>query len=185
MMSARTVLSFFAATLACSVLWGCEEESSSETPVATYPAPPDTPSPPMPAPAPAPAPAPEPLPSPEAPEGPSAAYPLDEQNARGLVLGGVTVAGRLPGGLELLVLQTSENVYEQQPVVREFCDEEYDLYSEEYEEDCYDQTVYEDQLVEKTVYVVTGGGYARLSFETLGEAFARAASYGVRSWRSA
>lgn len=114
----------------------------------------------------------------------SAEYPLTQAEAIRLVEGGLPVAGLKPDGLEVLILESTETEYEEQPVEKEVCGYEYDYSTGENEYDCHWETVYEERPVEKRVYVVTGAGIGRTTYENVYGAFAEAGQLGaVSSWR--
>ena len=160
----------FLAAASAAVLAGCDGDPS-DTSESVYIPPSEEAAPP-----------PEPEPEPE-PEPPSGEYPLTQAEALSRVQAGVPVFGLLPNGFEILVIESSETVYEQQPVEKEVCDYEYDPVYEEDVPDCRYETVYEDKPVEKTVYVVRGGGYSPVSYDTGLEAITQATLYGAERWR--
>lgn len=158
---------------------GCnEEEQSGGITVPTL----DTPSPsPAPAPTPAPPPTPAPAPTP-APTPDTSAYPHNQGEALGLIEAGVPMAGLLSNGLEVLIMKSTETVYEEQPVQESVCDYRYDSYLGEETYECRNETVYKDRPVTKTIYVMRGGlGPGTYSLAT--QPFTLAVGAGAVHWR--
>jgi hypothetical protein len=82
-------------------------------------------------------------------------------------------------------MQTTETTYEDQPVQKEVCDQEYDYYEERYKTKCTYKTVYEPRPVTKTIYIIGGTGAARRKYTNLAGPFAYAAAVGCVRWRRA
>ena len=106
-------------------------------------------------------------------------YPLTQAQAYAYVEAGIAVAGHVAGGYEVLVLQTTETTYEDQPVQEQVCEPEYDAYQEKYVTKCRYKTRYERRPVTKKVYIVSGFGGRRQYRNTAGamsDAITRGAS---------
>jgi hypothetical protein len=165
-----------------AALTGCgegESEPLAPAPTPTTAAPAPTPTSPTSTPAPSPA------TTPTTPPERSAYYPLTQAEAYALVQGGIVVAGRtVPDGREVLISQTTETEYVNEPVQDEVCEYEYDFYEEDTVRKCRFETVYKNEPVQKTVYVVSLPGISRVTRDNLPGAFAYAAGLGAQNeWR--
>ena len=116
-------------------------------------------------------------------EATPAPYTLTQQEAMQLAGAGISVAGLRSNGLELLILMSSETVYEQQLVDEEVCGYEYDHVEERDVYECHVESVYEDQPVTKKIWILSGPEIGRLTFPSALAAFARAAALGAVEWR--
>ncbi|WP_326722100.1 hypothetical protein OHT59_24450 [Streptomyces sp. NBC_00243] len=115
-------------------------------------------------------------------------YPLTTQQALSLLGSGISVAGRVGvSGGEAMASKTTETVYEEQRVLREKCEYEYDTYKDEEVLKCRDEYVIEKVPVEKNVYAVDlyapGRDISELTFSTPQKAIDQIVAYGATSWR--
>jgi len=113
---------------------------------------------------------------------PTAAYPLNQAQALGLLSAGYPVAGLTASGLEGLATRTTETAYENKQVLKQKCEYEYDYYEEKNVYKCHDEYVTESVPVEKTVYEVSNG-VPRQSFSMPIQAIAAITAYGAEHWR--
>jgi hypothetical protein len=117
------------------------------------------------------------------------AYPLTQAQAYAYAGAGQSVAGQLPGGLEVLVMASTTTEYVEKPHDEQVCENQYgyndDTAQYDYDYKCEYKTRYRQEPQERKVWIVAGSGAVRREYSSATSAMTQAISLGATAWRLA